>query len=101
MFVAAGNGWSNRPRFAFNVSTNLDHFRLIVPCGIEDRGVTSLSRLLGRAVEMAELISPEDAEGVNIRFVRDYDTIGASTSFGGGVGTGGPGSVSPSAPWNR
>jgi len=47
-----------------------------------------------KAVEMAELISPEDAEGFSIRFLRDYDTVGASTTFGGGVGTGGPGSIS-------
>ncbi len=33
--------------FAFNVNTNLEHFKLIIPCGIKDKGVTSLSRLLG------------------------------------------------------
>src|SRR5262249_45192446 len=41
-----------RPRFPLNVSTNLDYFNLIIPCGIVDRGVTSLSRLLGRPVEL-------------------------------------------------
>lgn len=33
--------------FAFNVNTDLRHFNWIVPCGIKDRGVTSLQELTG------------------------------------------------------
>lgn len=47
--------WVSSHGFAYNVSTDLRYFDLIVPCGIADKGVTSLERLLGRRVEPAEL----------------------------------------------
>ena len=47
--------WVTSHGFAFNVSADLQHFQLIVPCGLHARGVTSLERVLGRDVPLSSV----------------------------------------------
>jgi lipoyl(octanoyl) transferase len=49
--------WVTSHGFAYNVSTDLRYFDLIVPCGIAGKRATSLERLLGRRVEIKEVAS--------------------------------------------
>ncbi len=47
--------WVSMHGFALNVNNDLSLFRLIVPCGIADRGVTSIRQLLGKPLPMPEV----------------------------------------------
>jgi lipoyl(octanoyl) transferase len=71
--------WVTSHGFAFNVNTDLRYFDWIVPCGLRDKGVTSLQKLLGRQVEMDEV-----AEKVVGHFGRVFER-----EMAGGLGTGG------------
>ncbi|HMI03159.1 MAG TPA: lipoyl(octanoyl) transferase LipB [Pedobacter sp.] len=47
--------WVTMHGFAFNVNADLDYFKNIVPCGIDDKDVTSMQRELGYALNMDEV----------------------------------------------
>jgi len=47
--------WVTMHGFAFNVNVDLDYFKNIVPCGIDDKDVTSMQRELGREVDINEV----------------------------------------------
>jgi lipoyl(octanoyl) transferase len=67
--------WVTMHGFALNVSTALDAFELIVPCGIADKRVTSLERELGQAPAMA------DVELAAVRAFSDvFDAVPAETT---------------------
>jgi lipoyl(octanoyl) transferase len=65
--------WVTSHGFALNVTTGLEYFDLIVPCGIVDRGVTSLARLLGRPVDRREV---EDRLVVHFGSVFERTAVG-------------------------
>jgi lipoyl(octanoyl) transferase len=60
--------WVTSHGFAFNVNTDLRYFDWIVPCGLRDKGVTSLQKLLGRQVDMDDV-----AERAVRHFVEVFD----------------------------
>jgi lipoyl(octanoyl) transferase len=49
--------WVTSHGFAYNVSTDLRFFDLIIPCGIAGRKATSLEKLLGRSVDSREVVA--------------------------------------------
>ncbi len=54
--VRVSSGWITSHGFALNVSNDLSYFETIIPCGIRDVSVTSVSEELGREVDVIDVL---------------------------------------------
>jgi lipoyl(octanoyl) transferase len=76
--------WVTSHGFALNVSTNLAHFGLIVPCGLSDKGVTSIEQLASGPVTMASVqntISDAFSEVFDARVVEAEQALPLATDL--------------------
>ncbi len=64
--IAVKNGWITMHGFALNVNPDMNHFTMIVPCGITDKGVTSMAEKLG---------APVDRRALQEKLIRHYAKI--------------------------
>jgi lipoyl(octanoyl) transferase len=64
--------WISQHGFALNVDPDLAHFTGIIPCGIHDKGVTSMARILGRHVAIDEVM-PVVEEELAREFVFEWE----------------------------
>lgn len=64
--IAVKSSWITMHGFSLNINPDLNHYSLIVPCGIIDKGVTSLSKLLGKSISQKD---------VRQRLTRHYEDI--------------------------
>jgi len=70
--------WVTMHGFAFNVNVDLDYFKHIIPCGIPDKAVTSLSRELGRPLDMVEVkekLKAHLSDVFGFRLVNDHSQV--------------------------
>jgi lipoyl(octanoyl) transferase len=64
--------WVTMHGFALNVNTNLQYFNYIVPCGIQDKAVTSMQQELGNVVDMdrvKEVLKTKFAEQFELNWI--------------------------------
>lgn len=47
--------WVTMHGFAFNINTDLSYFQKIIPCGIRDKGVTSLQKIFNRKIDINQV----------------------------------------------
>ena len=64
--------WVSMHGFAFNVNTDLSHFRWIVPCGLGDRGVTSVKEITGDEVDF-EMVKKKIVDAMACIYGYNYE----------------------------
>ncbi len=70
--------WVTMHGFALNVNTNLNHFSHIIPCGIDDKAVTSMQKELGKELDLEQVkqvLRQHIANLFNMQFKMDLNTI--------------------------
>jgi lipoyl(octanoyl) transferase len=70
--------WITMHGFAFNVNTDLNYFNFIIPCGIQNKQVTSLQKELGREVNIEEV---KEKVKRNFEKIFDAQLITVDTEF--------------------
>lgn len=70
--------WVTMHGFAFNVNTSMDYFEHIIPCGIDDKAVTSMQQELGRLLDIEEV---KDKLRKNLANVFDFDIVAAQKPY--------------------
>jgi lipoyl(octanoyl) transferase len=73
--------WITSHGFALNLNTDLRYFQMIVPCGIVDKGVTSMQKILGRTLDMQEVAQCAAQHFAEV-FARQVRVISAVSSQG-------------------
>jgi lipoyl(octanoyl) transferase len=64
--------WVTMHGIGFNINSNLEYFNYIVPCGIDDKAVTSIEKEIGQSVDMEEL---KNKLRINLANIFNFDFI--------------------------
>lgn len=64
--------WVTMHGIGFNINSQLEYFKNIIPCGIDDKAVTSLEKELGKPVDMVQL---KEKLQLNLANIFDFNLV--------------------------